>query len=136
MHTNGLQKEQFIFCNIHILKLIFSTHSSVARFPCTSTHFYLQVKVNTLKLYKPLFSPSTNVYMDRRPNTLRKYQEAEDTHDASKDTNSMPRCSMGLNLRVRGNGTLAGKEGKGVNILFSCNMGSNSLPINIMRTHL
>ena len=28
-------------------------------------------------------------------------------HEASNDCNSIPRCSIGLNLNVRGNGTLA-----------------------------
>ena len=39
------------------------------------------------------------------PKTLRKYQEADDTHEASNDCNSTPRWSIGLNLNVRGNGT-------------------------------
>lgn len=75
--------------------------------------------------------PRIRLYMLLRPNTLRKYQEAEltlETHqssanlatrhttaaaaaaayqDASSDSRSMPRCNMGLNLSVRGNGTLA-----------------------------
>lgn len=46
--------------------------------------------------------------MLRRPKTLRKYHEAEDTQEASRDTSSTPLCSIGLNLRVNGNGTLAG----------------------------
>ena len=41
-----------------------------------------------------------------RPKTLRKYQEAEETQDASSDMSSMPRCSMGLKRRVSGKGTL------------------------------
>ena len=30
-----------------------------------------------------------------------------DYHEASKDANSIPRCNIGLNLNVSGNGTLA-----------------------------
>ena len=85
-----------------------------------------------------------SVYMLRRPNTLRKYQDAELTlyneidiiqvqytttyskiensafsnrvtggvpilpyQDASRLESSIPRCNIGLNLNVRGKGTLA-----------------------------
>lgn len=40
-----------------------------------------------------------------KPNTLRKYQEADDTQDASNDCNSTPRWSIGLKRKVKGNGT-------------------------------
>lgn len=74
------------------------------------------------------------------PNTFRKYQDAELTlrvqqkhvqsasttdgrtgkgtfqggayQDASRDSRSMPLCSMGLNRSVRGNGTLAAAQKK------------------------
>ena len=42
-----------------------------------------------------------------RPKTFKKYQEADETHDASRETNSTPLCNIGLNLRVSGKGTLA-----------------------------
>ena len=41
-----------------------------------------------------------------KPKTFRKYHEADETQDASNDINSIPRCNIGLNLNVRGNGTL------------------------------
>lgn len=41
-----------------------------------------------------------------KPKTFRKYHEADETQDASSDINSIPRCNIGLNLNVRGNGTL------------------------------
>ena len=45
--------------------------------------------------------------MLRRPKTLRKYHDADETHEASSDTSSTPRCSIGLKRSVSGNGTLA-----------------------------
>lgn len=48
--------------------------------------------------------------MLRSPKTLRKYQEAEETQAASRDPSSTPRCNIGLNRRVSGNGTLAVKH--------------------------
>ena len=45
--------------------------------------------------------------MLRRPKTLRKYHEADETQDASSETNSTPLCNIGLKRKVRGNGTLA-----------------------------
>ena len=45
--------------------------------------------------------------MLRRPNTFRKYQEADDTQAASRDSSSIPRCSIGLKRSVNGNGTFA-----------------------------
>lgn len=40
------------------------------------------------------------------PKTLRKYHEADETHEASNDWSSTPRCNIGLNRRVSGKGTL------------------------------
>ena len=40
-----------------------------------------------------------------RPKTLRKYHEADETHEASSDISSIPRCSIGLKRRVSGKGT-------------------------------
>lgn len=45
--------------------------------------------------------------MERNPNTFRKYQDADETHAASRVANSMPRCNIGLKRNVKGNGTLA-----------------------------
>ena len=47
--------------------------------------------------------------MDLKPNTFKKYHDAEDTQEASKETNSIPLCNIGLNLKVRGKGTFARK---------------------------
>jgi hypothetical protein len=44
-----------------------------------------------------------------RPKTLRKYHDADDTHAASNDISSMPRCSIGLKRNVSGNGTYDGE---------------------------
>lgn len=44
--------------------------------------------------------------MLRKPNTFKKYQDALDTHAASSEANSTPRCNIGLNRSVSGNGTL------------------------------
>lgn len=40
-----------------------------------------------------------------RPKTLRKYQDADETHAASKEASSTPRCNIGLKRNVKGNGT-------------------------------
>lgn len=56
--------------------------------------------------YSPLFSPNTNVYILRKPNTFRKYHDAEDTQAASNEANSTPRCNIGLKRSVSGKGTL------------------------------
>lgn len=45
-----------------------------------------------------------------RPKTFKKYQEADETHEASSETNSTPLCNIGLNLKVSGKGTLANTE--------------------------
>ena len=58
----------------------------------------------------PLFSPKINEYTLRRPKTLRKYQLAELTQEASNEASSTPRWSIGLKRNVNGKGTLA--EGK------------------------
>ena len=39
-------------------------------------------------------------------------------HDASKDTSSTPLCNIGLNRRVKGNGTLAVKRKEAVTHRF------------------
>lgn len=78
------------------------------------------------------------LYMLLSPNTLRKYQDAELTlqhlpmtvihgdqyliwcccvfvcvyQEASSDSRSIPLCNIGLNLKVRGNGTLAAPRNK------------------------
>jgi len=44
------------------------------------------------------------------PKTFKKYQEADETHEASSETSSTPLWSMGLKRRVNGNGTLAEKN--------------------------
>lgn len=43
---------------------------------------------------------------ETKPNQTRQITH----HDASSDTSSIPLCSMGLNLRVSGKGTLAVEE--------------------------
>lgn len=40
-----------------------------------------------------------------KPKTLRKYHEADDTHAASKEASSTPRCNIGLKRNVSGKGT-------------------------------
>ena len=40
------------------------------------------------------------------PKTFRKYHEADETQEASKDMSSIPLWSIGLKRRVRGKGTL------------------------------
>ena len=48
--------------------------------------------------------------MLRSPKTLRKYQDAELTQEASNVSSSIPCCSIGLKRRVSGNGTLAAEK--------------------------
>lgn len=40
-----------------------------------------------------------------KPKTFRKYHEADDTHAASKEASSTPRCNIGLKRNVSGKGT-------------------------------
>lgn len=48
--------------------------------------------------------------MLRKPKTFKKYHDADDTHEASKWDNSIPRCNIGLKRSVNGNGTFATKN--------------------------
>jgi hypothetical protein len=67
-----------------------------------------RVRVN-FKLEKPnpQFSPPRmRRYNPFSPKKLRKYHDREDTHRTSMSGVSMPRCSMDLNPRVKGNGNL------------------------------
>jgi hypothetical protein len=58
------------------------------------------------------------VYILRKPNTLRKYQDADETQAASRVRSSIPLCNIGLNLSVSGKGTFAAKTPKKENKKF------------------
>ena len=50
--------------------------------------------------------PSISRYSPLRPKKLRKYHERDETHRTSMSGVSIPRCSIDLNPRVKGNGSL------------------------------
>jgi len=65
-----------------------------------------QVKKNVLEQNIQLSLPSMSRYSPLRPKKLRKYHERDETHRTSMSGVSIPRCSIDLNPRVRGNGSL------------------------------
>ncbi|KAH9415102.1 hypothetical protein DERP_006190 [Dermatophagoides pteronyssinus] len=55
--------------------------------------------------------------IERKPKTFRKYHDADDTHDASNDNSSIPRCNIGLKRNVNGNGTLVVTKPENVQLI-------------------
>lgn len=54
----------------------------------------------------PFSFPSMKIKTDCKPNRLRKYHDSDDTHWTSRSRVATPDCSIDLNRRVSGKGSL------------------------------
>lgn len=56
-----------------------------------------------------------------KPKTFRKYQDADDTHAASKEASSTPRCNIGLKRNVSGKGTFVVTKPENIQLIHPTN---------------